>query len=261
MPVFDADAEVHRLYEGEAVPAIAAAFPKAVRGGKVDRTLLAQEVAGSPEKLKALESIVHPMVVKAEIDFLREQEKRGAETRRARNPAPVRDGRRLPRRRDGRGQRAGGSAEGPRARASRHDRSETCWVCSSANSRIAKNAPAPTSLWTRDTSLADMHAQIDKLIESLEGPRRPRHGAASSRTNDLREPGALREVVLDTETTGLDPASGHRIVEIGCVELINCIPTGRVWHCHLNPERDMPQAAYEVHGLSTEFLSHQAALP
>jgi len=65
----------------------------------------------------------------------------------------------------------------------------------------------------------------------------------------------LREIVLDTETTGLDPAAGHRIVEIGCVELINCIPTGRVWHRHLNPERDMPQAAYEVHGLSIEFLS------
>jgi len=65
----------------------------------------------------------------------------------------------------------------------------------------------------------------------------------------------VREVVLDTETTGLDPASGHRIVEIGCVELINCIPTGRVWHCHLNPDRDMPQTAFEVHGLSIEFLS------
>ena len=65
----------------------------------------------------------------------------------------------------------------------------------------------------------------------------------------------LREIVLDTETTGLDPASGHRIVEIGCVELLNCIPTGRVWHCHLNPDRDVPQAAYEVHGLSIEFLS------
>jgi DNA polymerase III subunit epsilon len=64
----------------------------------------------------------------------------------------------------------------------------------------------------------------------------------------------VREVVLDTETTGLDPASGHRIVEIGCVELINCIPTGRVWHCHLNPDRDMPQTAFEVHGLSIEFL-------
>ena len=65
----------------------------------------------------------------------------------------------------------------------------------------------------------------------------------------------MREVVLDTETTGIDPVSGHRIVEIGCVELINCIPTGRVWHCHLNPDRDMPQMAFEVHGLSIEFLS------
>jgi DNA polymerase-3 subunit epsilon len=64
----------------------------------------------------------------------------------------------------------------------------------------------------------------------------------------------LREIVLDTETTGLDPFDGHRIVEIGCVELVNCIPTGRVWHCHLNPERDMPYQAFEVHGLSTDFL-------
>ena len=76
--VCDADAEVHRLYDGEAVPAIAAAFPEAVHGGKVDRALLAREVAGSPQKLKQLEGIVHPMVVKAEIDFLREAEQRGA---------------------------------------------------------------------------------------------------------------------------------------------------------------------------------------
>ena len=64
----------------------------------------------------------------------------------------------------------------------------------------------------------------------------------------------MREIVLDTETTGLDPFDGHRVVEIGCVELVNCIPTGRVWHCHLNPERDMPYQAFEVHGLSLEFL-------
>jgi dephospho-CoA kinase len=76
--VCDADAEVHRLYDGEAVPAIAAAFPEAVHGGKVDRALLAREVAGSPQKLKRLEGIVHPMVVKAEIDFLREADQRGA---------------------------------------------------------------------------------------------------------------------------------------------------------------------------------------
>jgi DNA polymerase-3 subunit epsilon len=64
----------------------------------------------------------------------------------------------------------------------------------------------------------------------------------------------LREIVLDTETTGLDPFDGHRVVEIGCIELINCIPTGRVWHAHVNPEREVPYQAFEVHGLSTEFL-------
>lgn len=64
----------------------------------------------------------------------------------------------------------------------------------------------------------------------------------------------MREIILDTETTGIDPSEGHRIVEIGCVELINRIPTGRTWHCYLNPERDMPQKAYEVHGLSEDFL-------
>ena len=65
----------------------------------------------------------------------------------------------------------------------------------------------------------------------------------------------MREIVLDTETTGLDPATGDRIVEIGCLELINHVPTGRTLHHYINPERDMPQGAFEVHGLSTEFLS------
>lgn len=63
-----------------------------------------------------------------------------------------------------------------------------------------------------------------------------------------------REIVLDTETTGLDPASGHRIVEIGCVELMGGIRTGQFFHCYLNPERDVPDEAYRVHGISTEFL-------
>ena len=65
----------------------------------------------------------------------------------------------------------------------------------------------------------------------------------------------MREIVLDTETTGLDPASGHRIVEIGMLELINHIPSGSSFHCYLNPERNMPAEAFAVHGLSTEFLS------
>lgn len=65
----------------------------------------------------------------------------------------------------------------------------------------------------------------------------------------------MREIVWDTETTGFDPASGDRLVEIGAVELENQMPTGKVYHQYINPERDMPQSAFEVHGLSIDFLS------
>jgi DNA polymerase-3 subunit epsilon len=65
----------------------------------------------------------------------------------------------------------------------------------------------------------------------------------------------MREIVLDTETTGLDPSSGHRVVEIGCIELINCIPTSATFHVYLNPEREMPAEAEAIHGLSTAFLA------
>ncbi len=69
----------------------------------------------------------------------------------------------------------------------------------------------------------------------------------------------MREIVLDTETTGLDPNSGHRIVEIGCVELLNHIPSGRDWHQYVNPKRSMPREALAVHGLSEEFLADKPA--
>jgi DNA polymerase III subunit epsilon len=64
----------------------------------------------------------------------------------------------------------------------------------------------------------------------------------------------MREIVFDTETTGLDPYQGDRLVEIGCVEIINGFPTGQIFHRYLNPERDMPEGAFKVHGLSIEFL-------
>jgi DNA polymerase-3 subunit epsilon len=68
----------------------------------------------------------------------------------------------------------------------------------------------------------------------------------------------MREIVLDTETTGLEPTQGHRLVEIGCVELLNRIPTGATFHCYLNPERDVPAEAFAIHGLSFDFLkSHK----
>jgi DNA polymerase III subunit epsilon len=65
----------------------------------------------------------------------------------------------------------------------------------------------------------------------------------------------LREIVLDTETTGLSASGGDRLVEIGCVEMVNRFPTGRTYHAYVNPQRDVPEGAFAVHGLSTEFLS------
>ena len=65
----------------------------------------------------------------------------------------------------------------------------------------------------------------------------------------------MREIIFDTETTGLDPRSGDRLVEIGCIEMVNRVTTGATFHCYLNPDRDMPAAAEAVHGLSAAFLS------
>lgn len=65
----------------------------------------------------------------------------------------------------------------------------------------------------------------------------------------------MREIILDTETTGLDPQTGDRLVEIGCLELLNSIPTGAVFHQYLDPQRDVPEEAFRVHGLSREFLT------
>ena len=64
----------------------------------------------------------------------------------------------------------------------------------------------------------------------------------------------MREIVLDTETTGLDPEQGHRLVEVAAVELVDHLPTGRSFHSYVNPERDMPEEAFRVHGLSAAFL-------
>lgn len=65
----------------------------------------------------------------------------------------------------------------------------------------------------------------------------------------------MREIVLDTETTGLDPLAGHRVVELGCLELVNTVATGRTFHTYFNPERIMPSEAQEIHGLTDEFLA------
>ena len=67
----------------------------------------------------------------------------------------------------------------------------------------------------------------------------------------------MKEIVLDTETTGISIKDGHRIVEIGCIELENLIPTKNTFHCYLNPERKVSEKAFQVHGYSDQFLSKQ----
>jgi len=71
----------------------------------------------------------------------------------------------------------------------------------------------------------------------------------------------MRQIVLDTETTGLDPVQGHRVIEIGCVEIDNRRLTGRHFHCYLNPDRDIDEGALEVHGLTAEFLADKPRFP
>jgi DNA polymerase-3 subunit epsilon len=68
----------------------------------------------------------------------------------------------------------------------------------------------------------------------------------------------MREIVLDTETTGLDPLAGHRVVELGCVELVNMVATGKTFHAYFNPEMIMPAGAQDVHGLSDAFLADKS---
>ena len=70
----------------------------------------------------------------------------------------------------------------------------------------------------------------------------------------------MKEIVLDTETTGLSVKDGHRIVEIGCIEIDNLIPTKNVFHCYLNPERKVSESALKVHGYTDEFLSDKKNL-
>ena len=67
----------------------------------------------------------------------------------------------------------------------------------------------------------------------------------------------MRKVTLDLETTGLNPLEGHKIIEIGCVELINNFPTGNTWQTYINPKRNIPQEAFQIHGLTEEFLENK----
>jgi dephospho-CoA kinase len=166
--VFDADAEVHRLYEAKAVPAIAANFPSAVVGGRVDRSLLAQELAASPSKLKQLEAIVHPMVVKAELDFLRRQEAAGAKFAVLEIPLLFETGA------DSRVDVSivlSAPEEGQRARVLARPGMTAEKLDQLLKRQLPDSEKRTRADYVVDSgkSIADMEAEIDRLIESLDG--------------------------------------------------------------------------------------------
>ena len=248
VPLFDADAEVRRL-QGLAARwsrRSASAFPGAVRDGAVDREALAALVLGEPDKLAALEAIVHPAVHAAR-DALH------------RRPSPTR--RRLlfdiPLLFETGGEGAfdkvivvSAPAEVQRERvlaAPGHDRRKSS-----------------TSILARQMPDAEKRARADFVIDTsgdLAATEAP--GARHSRLPRTRRGwiiARVREIVFDTETTGLNPAGGDRMVEIGCVEIFNRVETGRHFHAYFNPDRDMPSEAEAVHGLTSDLPVGQAAL-
>src|SRR5579872_168133 len=107
---------------------------------------------------------------------------------------------------------------------------------------MRRNAGAPISWWIHRVVLTPPAPKCRRFCARL---LICRNGRDSLFSRDC-----MREIVLDTETTGLDPFQGHRVVEIGCIELLNRIPSGQTFHRYFNPERDMPAEAFAVHGLS-----------
>jgi dephospho-CoA kinase len=167
VPVFDADAYVHRLYEGATVPAIAAAFPGVVREGRVDRTLLAREVAGKPERLRELEAIVHPLVVKAEIDFLRAQEEEGAKLAVLEIPLLFETGAEI--RTDVTIAVSASEAVQRQRVLARPGMTEEKFAALRARQHSdAERRAAADYAVDSGTSLENMHEQLDRLIESLQ---------------------------------------------------------------------------------------------
>src|SRR5947209_11747629 len=109
---------------------------------------------------------------------------------------------------------------------------------------MPRNARAPILWWI---ARAPSIPPVPRFMRSCARSRPCRGGESAKRER-------MREIIFDTETTGLDPYQGDRLVEIGCVELVNGFPSGKTFHAYLNPERDVPDQAFQVHGLSSEFL-------
>src|SRR5882672_7232770 len=115
---------------------------------------------------------------------------------------------------------------------------------------MVKNAGVLISSWIPHKGLMP---RARKCVRSSRAWLRCRSGGSDS-GQGRPWTSMMREVIFDTETTGLDPQKGDRLIEIGCIELVNRFPTGQVFHRYINPERDVPSEAFAIHGLSGEFL-------
>jgi hypothetical protein len=230
IPVFDADAEVHRLQapRGHALPAIEAAFPGTVIDGVLDRARLREAVIGVPEALRRLEAILHPMVGAAERRFLASARRRRAKLA-VLAGGPDRGG--LGAASGATGPGAGAAADGARADRRHHRPPDAGSRQMPPRRPCGAHRPVAASCAAGD-SAADPRA---------------RQGRPAARMT--------RAVLFDTETTGLAPEEGHRVIEVAALELVNDLPTGRFFHTLIDPERDIPPDATRVHGFTRADLA------
>ena len=240
VPTFDADDAVRDFYAGDGAKAVEAAFPGVVVSGQVDRERLGARVLGDAEALQRLEGLVHPAVGEARSRFLERTAAAGRRIVVVDVPLLFETG-------------------------------------GEANVDLIIVVSAPESIQrARALARAGMtEAKLDAILsrqtpDAEKRRRRPfRHRHARSaridarrrRLNSCARSGRwregerdMREMVLDTETTGLDPADGHRVLEIGAVEIVHQSLTGNAFHVLINPERDVPEDAVRVHGHTAAIL-------
>ncbi len=246
IPTISADKIVHDLYEGEAVGPVGALFPEAVESYRINRERLSVLLNIAPDRFAELEAVVHPLVRQKTLDFLATPAVAEADMAVIEIPLLFETGADYP-----------------------LDATAVTW-CADAELRRRALARPGMTVEKLDAILARQMPQAQKkqlaryVIDtgtSLEATRDQvndiiadcRRRAAEDKDDTPAH--MTREIVLDTETTGLSPASGDRVVEIGCVELVNHVPTGRTYHVYLNPEREMSADAQRVHGLDDAFLA------
>jgi dephospho-CoA kinase len=252
VPVFDADAAVHACRGRAARSSRRSRRPsRNHRSRGVLRQELGARVFGNPGALARLEAIVHPAVGRMREAFLIEH---------AGQPIVVFDIPLLFEKGHGAGLDAVMVVSAPPRRNARascaagHDAGQVRPYPRPASTGRGKRARADFIVDTGVT-LEETRAQVAALV----GASAAANGKTCVEALPVPCDGSIylvmREIVFDTETTGLDPRSGDRLVEIGCIEMVNRVPTGAVFHAYFNPERGMPAEAEAVHGLSEAFLS------